>query len=426
MLRNIDGSAGHEIDRKCSIIYKYLRRSAAIQSPPELIQKFQNFLQRSKNVDNRLSQALEKIIFVEQEFDIFLSQCFYIILDAWANEPKSLAFVNRLLNTLNVVTQSPSYNDIHKQLTSSIKSYQQSDSYQRLEQIAAIVQPQIAVDTNNSRRKAPLISSHLIRYSFLYPYFLPEIAADNLVKYIKQIQSDRQQDFEIKLSKHVIYRFRLKQLAKMKMMARGAGKIITKADNPSLLSERAFREAIHQYAAKNHLGSTLQERSQLFIAENKYRQTYNVFKQDLYRFLIGNIKPRNNYQFASQLEQKMSEILPQAYNRPLNQTQMLQTARQLYSYLIVDPALNNNSAKFVELIANLGTAQVMMILLKIALICPESKADLERKMCIVAIQYRHQAVSRYPWLLKSLEHLSIAYSIYFGKVDITLARSAIM
>ena len=426
MIGNIDGSAGQEIDRKCSIIYKYLRRIAAIQSPPELIQNFQNFLQRSKSVDNRLSQALEKIIFAEQEFNIFLNKCFYIILNAWANEPESLAFVDRLLNTLNVVTQSPSYNNVHKQLTSSIKSYQQSDLYQRLEQIAVIIQSHIAIDTDNSIRKTPFISSYLIRYSFLYPYLIPEIAADNFVRYVKQLQSDRQQDFEIKLSKHVIYRFRLKQLAKMKMMARGAGKIITKADNPSLLSERAFREAIQQYAGKNDLGSTLLVRSQLFIAENEYRQTYNVFKQDLYRFLISNIKPRNNYQFASQLEQKMSEILPQAYNKPLNQTQMLQTARQLYSYLIVDPALNNNSARFVELLANLGTAQVMMILLKIALVCPESKADLERKMCIVAIQYRHQAVSKHPWLLKCLEHLSIAYSIYFGKVDISLARSAIM
>lgn len=440
MIRDIDASAGHRISHECSIIYEYLRQGAAIQSPPELIQKFQNLLQRGKSVDSRVSQALEKIIFAEREqFNTFLNQCFYLILDTWIDKPELLAFVSQLLNTLNIISQSRSYDRVRKQLTLLIRSYQQSDSYQRLEQTIAIIQPMGAIVNSldnslvtnesagsSSKRKTPLISSYLIRYTFLYPYFLSELSAPNLVEHIKRLQSNRQQDFEIKLSKHIIYRFRLKQLAKMKMMAKGAGKIITKADNPSLLSERAFRVAMQQYVGKNKLGSTLLERSQLFVAENEYRQTYKVFKQDLYRFLVNDIKPRNNtYRFSNQLEQKMTEIFPQADNKPLNRTQMLQTCRQLYSFLIVDPTSNNNPARFAELIANLGTARVMMMLLKIILICPESKADLERKICIVAMHYQHQTVAKNPWLVKSLEHLLMAFSIYFGKVDVSIARSAV-
>ena len=440
MIRNIEGSAGDKIAREYSVIYEYLRQGAAIQSAPEVIRKFQNLLQRGKDVDVRLSQALEKAIFTDkEEFDVFLNQCLYIVLDAWIDKPELLAFIPQLLNTLNIVSQSRSYDRLRRQLTLLIRSYQQSDSYRRLQQTIAIIQPMGAIVNSldnslvtnesagsSSRQKTPLISSYLIRYTFLYPYFLSELSKPNLVEHIKRLQSSRQQDFEIKLSKHIIYRFRLKQLAKMKMMAKGAGKIINKADNPSILSERAFRVAMQQYIGKNELGSTLLERSQLFIAENEYRQTYKVFKQDLYRFLVNDIKPRNNtYQFPSQLEQKMTEIFPQAYNKPLNRTQMLQTCRQLYSFLIVDPASNSNSARFVELIANLGTAQVMMILLKIVLICPESKADLERKICIVVMHHQHQTVAANPWLLKSLEHLLMAFSIYFGKIDISIAKSAV-
>ena len=110
---------------------------------------------------------------------------------------------------------------------------------------------------------------------------------------------------------------------------------------------------------------------------------------------------------------------------PLNSTQILQTCRQLFSFLIVDPASSNDPERFVELVANLGTAQVMTILIKIALICPESKADLVRKICLVACHYRQQTVQEHPWLLKTLEHLLIAFSIYFGSVDVSIAKSAV-
>ncbi|MEY4519887.1 MAG: hypothetical protein RLZZ499_2487, partial [Cyanobacteriota bacterium] len=180
-----------------------------------------------------------------------------------------------------------------------------------------------------------------------------------------------------------------------------------------------------QYVGKIEQNSTLLERSQRFVAENKYRPTYQVFKQDLHHFLANNIKPRNNtYQFSRLLEQKLVDIFPQANEKPLNQTQILQTCRQLFSFLIPAPTLNNNRDQFAELVANLGTAQTMMILIKITLICPESKADLEKKICLIATYYQHQTVQQNPWLLKSLEHLLIAFSIYFGKIDVSIAKSA--
>ena len=93
--------------------------------------------------------------------------------------------------------------------------------------------------------------------------------------------------------------------------------MITKADNPSLLSEKAFRIALQQYVGKQNDGGTLLERSQLFIAKNKHRKNYSLFKQDLYNFLVEGIKPRNNtYQFASGLEEKFINIFPQASEKP--------------------------------------------------------------------------------------------------------------
>ncbi|MEM6611343.1 MAG: hypothetical protein AAF652_03640 [Cyanobacteria bacterium P01_C01_bin.72] len=441
MIRDIDGSPKHPIRQKCNIVYEYLRQYAAIHSPSKLIQKFQNLLQQGRNEDSRVSQALEKIITTEQEqFNLFLSQCFYLILDVLVIQPESQLYFCQLLNTLEITGKSRSYDRRRKQLIQLIQNYQRSESFQQLELIIAILNPYQTIASNFdnapitnqstgsiSEQKTPLINDYLIRYTFLYQYFIPpDLDLANLINQIKQLQGDRQQGFEINLSKHIIYRFRLKQLAKMKMMAKGAGKMITKADNPSLLSERAFRVALQQYVGKLDSGKTLLERSQHFVAQNEYRQTYKAFKQDLYSFLTSNIKPRNNtYQFASRLQQKLLDIFPQANEKPLNRTQILQTCRQLYSFLIIDSTSGNNPEQFAELIANLGTAQVMLILTKIALICPESKADLEKKIYLIVIHYRYQTVQQVAWLLKTLEHLLMAFSIYFGKIDVSLAKSAL-
>ena len=386
-----------------------------------------------------VSQAFEAII-AEPEFELFLSRCFYIILTCWLDRPGAIAYLNQLFDILNAVGRSKSYERRRKHLIGRVKDYQQSQSHQQLRLLVSIINP-LAETADNSRNllttsqpidnsqglKTPLISSYLIRYPYLYPHILPkEVEIPRLREQITELQNIRQKDFEIRLSKHIIYRFRLKQLAKMNLMTKGAGKMITKADNPSLISEKAFRIALQQYVGKLDNGSTLLERSQLFIAENKHRQNYGVFKQDLYRFIVKDIKPRNKtYQFASLLEQKLIGIFPQANEKSLNPTIILQTCRQLLSFLIVDPAHTQDSAQFAELVANLGTAQVMMILIGIVLICPESKNDLTKKIYLIARHYQLNTVQANPWLLKSLEHLLIAFSIYFGGVDVSIAKSVV-
>ncbi|MEL6928135.1 MAG: hypothetical protein AAFO95_05850 [Cyanobacteria bacterium J06600_6] len=441
MIRDIAGSTGDTVDRNYSVVYEYLQHSAAVQPPSELIRRFQNLLQNGKNTDAKAYQAFEKIVFAQgEQFNFFLSQCFYLILAVWLDNPESSTYIGQLLDIPNSVANRKSYDRRRKEIIGLVKRFQQSQSYQQLRLMIDIIQPREAsvevlssFVTNESKNeltnsKTPSINSYLIRYPFLYKNLLPtEIAVPNLVEKIAELQNSRQKDFEIKLSQHIIYRFRLKQLAKMRMMAKGAGKIIVKAENPSWLSEKSFYIALKQYVGKqDKSGSTLQERAQFFLAENKYRQTYSVFKQDLYRFLVKGIKPRNStYQFESRFKEKLDSIFRQANEKPLNPTQILQTCRQLFSFLIVDSTTKKEPERFVELVANLGTAQVAMLLIKIVLICPESKADLSRKIYLIVERYQEHTVKEHLWLLKTLEHLLIAFSLYFGSVDVSIAKSVV-
>lgn len=435
MTRNTDSKHQSALDSECQIIYQYLRQHTALSSPPETVKEFQNLFLPATERDRQISQALEKIFASDKQyFHGFLSHCCYSVLDCWADSSDTTLPVSQLLDTFTAFAQTQTYDRRRKHLARTIADYQQTEPYLQLKAVAAIIEPQTPAKLDSAnlanngtysksdRHSQTTLSNYISRYTYLYQHFLPHDSPPHLTRFIQQLQEQRQRDFEIQLSKHIIYRFRLKQLAQMKLLSKGAGKMITKVDNPSLLSERAFKVAWQQYLKKteNH---TMLERSQRFVAENKFRSSCSEFKQDLYSFLTYNIKPKNSaYQFNRQLKQKLAEIFPQSDAKPLNKSLILQTCRQLISFLIVDSSQPNSKARFAELTANLGTAVAADILVKIVLICPESKIDLAKKIGAIVIHSQLEKAHDLPWLIKVLEHLSIAFSVYFGNFDLSLAK----
>ena len=422
MIRDLNPASG-AIAAECHLIYDYLRHQAANLSPPELIREFQQLFGQGKNENSRITQALAEIVADKEQFERFLNCCCYIIFDSWADSGSTL--YAQLLDTLD--TAGVKSQDRRRQkLFKLIDLYRESESYLQLKAVATIISPQNRLKSNatpstneasggSNDKHSSQIEAYLSRYTYLYPHFLPQLELPHLTTLIDRLQHERQQQFEIQLSQHLIYRLRLKQLAKMKLLAKGAGKLITPVPNPSILSERAFKIAWQQYTGKQR--GTVGERARHFITENKLRNSYKIFKQDLYRFLTSKIVPRNNiYKFKARLEEKLASIFTQSDSKPLNRSLILQTCRQLYSFLIVELTLE-------ELTANLGTAQVMMVLTKIVLICPESKSDLERKICSLVARYQLQNAREFPWLIKSLEHLLIAFSVHYGKIDVPDVKS---
>ncbi len=444
MIKDISGSQ-KSIDRESEIIYDHLFSCASNDPPQVVIRKFHNLFIQGKNEDAEVSQALNKIIvspISQQQFDRIFSHCFYLIFDYWVTKPKSLSYISELLNIIEIINKSSSYDRLRKQLIKLISEYQKSQEYLKLKATIAIISPQKFLgknDTGSAKTQESdeisnsqgydrkIVNNHLARYTFLYEYIAPQNPElKQLNEFIKSLQNSRRQDFEIKLSRHIIYRYRLKQVAKMKLLSKGAGKVITKVDSPSILSERAFQIALQQYLGKIDGKQTILERSQKFIADNKIRGSYQVFKQDLYQFLIKDIKSRNSsYQINQKLKNKLDDIFAQSDKKQISSTLILQTCRQLFSFFVTELNSNNNPQGFVDLVTNLGTAQALKILIKITLICPESKPDLEKKISLIIDRYQLHEIQDVPWVTKTLEHLLIAFSIYFGKIDVSIAKSAI-
>ena len=435
MINDISGSI-QAIDREGNIIYEHLRQRADSKSPSDVIQEFTNLLLLSRKTNIQVSKALETVLFSnrQQWLNTVLNNCCWIILDRWLDNRQSISYIPQLLDTFNVVIKAYSRNHYRKQLAQAIEDYQRSELHFKLRAAIAIINPENIKRcdlislltkgmTDGSDRHIDSIDIYLPRYTYLYQNFLPNIQTKHTKSLIKRLQKERQKEFEILLSQHIIYRFRLKQLARMKLLSKKANKVITKADNPSLLSDRAFTTVFKQYFGKVD-GYTLSQRAHLFIAQNELRTSYQLFKQDLYLFITKDITLINNtFKFENKLQAKLENIFAESNNKPLNRSLILQTCRQLFSFSIVDPVNSNNSLKITELIANLGTAQTTLILTKIVLICPESKADLEKKMCFLITHYQQQKAREVSWLIKILEHLLISLTICFGNIDTSLAKS---
>ena len=441
VIKNI-GGLQQPIEREINLVYDYLSNCAIAQTPQTTIEEFNVLFARGKNDDIEVSQAMNKILTFpidRQQFDLFFSHCFYLIFNCWIANCESLSHTSQLFQNIDTIANASSYDRRRKQLIKFISNYQQSKAYLKLKAViniinfpdnnsdrySASIKSEISNELSNSKQHDFTVERYIYRYTFLYEYFSPQsLEFDRLNQLICSLKDIHCKDFEIKLSRHIIYRFRLKQVAQMNLLSRGAGKVITKIDNPSLLSERAFRQAIQQYIGNNK--QDLLKQSQNFIANNKIRSSYKLFKQNLSQFLIQDIKPKNsNYQFEQRLKSKLETIFLQSNSRSINNTLILQTCRQLFSFLIIESNSKSNLPNFADLVTNLGTAQVMMILMKIVLICPDSKSDLEKKIFLIVHHYQQYNIKDVPWIFKTLEHLLIAFGIYFGNIDVSIAKSTI-
>jgi hypothetical protein len=441
VIKDLDSSTWQPIDREISIIEEYIRECASNRLPESVINQFKCLFLEGKHENSQISKALEKIIFSplgQQKFNLMLSNCCYLIIDCWSNQLKSLKLSDELINVFNLVNQAKSYDRRKKQLIQLIVNYQKTELYLQLRAVVNIITIEESgkslsnktistgsISTNSTSSNI-IINTYIRRYTYLYEYFLSEVEhIPQLTKLIKTTQVTRRENFEIQLSKHIIYRVRLQQVARMGLLSKGAGKVITRVENPTLLSEKAFKVAMKQYISKIDEQYTILQLAQRFVLQNNLRNCYQEYKQDLAQYLVGNLELKNtNYQFESKLRQKLNQIFSQSNSKQLNQNLVLQTCRQLFSFIIVEISPNSqpNYQRFPELIGNLGTAQTVAILIKLILICPEAKSDLEKKMALITKHYQLHDIKQVPWLVKTLEHLLIAFSIYFGKVDVSIAK----
>ncbi len=422
-----DSLSRQPIQQKTAIIYEYLAQCAEILAPESVTNEVRCLFLQGKVETPEIVKALEDILasnISDREFSKFINCCFHIIINLWLTKPEAQEYIPYLITVFDEVNpRFKSYNRTKAKLNKLIWQYQTSELYLRLRSLVEVINSDGSKNLDTEAIAASLIQ----RYPYLYQhYFLEDDYVSASKELILIIQEKNQKRFELQLSKYIIYQIRLLQVARMRLLSKGAEKVINRVKNPTLLSDKDFKLAIKHYIGKIDGENTLLQLSQRLTARNKAGYFYQDFKQELKQYLLSNFQPKNkNNNFSEKLKHKIALIFPQSDNRVLNNSLILQTYRQLLSFIIIETSNTPDINCFSDLVAHLGTAQAVLLLVKIVLICPEVKPDLEKKIMILFNYYQDYKIEEVLWLIKSLEYLAIAFSIYFGKVDVSLAKTTV-
>jgi hypothetical protein len=419
----------HEEEKQ--LLYNHLLELVQVEQPAELISRFRTlFIHGIGYPDRAVAEALAKIAaskHAQQEFKYILNRCCHIPINRWQTYPSKQAAIPELIALFEeapkIVTKY-SRSRVSPSIPQLVHQFTESEQYLTLKRLAQVITHNNE-DSSNTKTPATLALGTLIpRYPYLYKHcLLSDDSTYEQQKIIKNIQAQKQQQFEIDLSQYVAHEVRKAQVAR-RHTSLSFGRDIQTIKNPTLLSDPELFFALKQFVGKVEGADTYRQLAGRFKANASTNQTYGSFKDDLYEYLISSVAD-DRYgqgQFNEKLYKQLQNTFPHNDDRQFNEFLMLRTCSQLLNFLVVESPARPNHFVFIDLISNLGPTQTTGLLLKIVLICGKVKHYLEKRLAILFGHYEFCTREGVVWLVKALENLNLALSTNFGKVDVSFLQ----
>jgi hypothetical protein len=409
-------------------LYNHFLQCTQTEPPERVIERFRYlFIKAIGYEENDVRLALEKIVnckTANEEFQFILNRCCHIIINRWQMQSDLKKNIPQLVAQFEQALPPGGANSrTSRKLRQLVKDFQTNEHYLKLQRLAKV----IADNQEQNFSKSQSVGNLIQRYPYLHQHcLLSEDSSYEFKKTVKEIQKKIQHRYELNLSQYVTYRVRLVNQVRSPQASqttRMSTNEIQPVQNPTLLSDRELVTALQQYIGKVERGYTYHDLSQNFLSSQVQTTSYKAFKQDLYEYLISGVDGKYaKHQFSYKLHHYLETIFPDFDSRQLNEFLMIRTCSQLLKLLIVDSKYHPNHYLFVDLITNLGETKVIGLLLKVVLLCKKIKPYLEQRFSILFSHYESFTNEGVPWLIKSLENLQIAFSIHFGKADLSLVK----
>ncbi|MGF1489735.1 MAG: hypothetical protein ACFBSE_21830, partial [Prochloraceae cyanobacterium] len=400
------------------LIYDRLLQDVRSESAEVLIENFYDlFIEGTGYKDLKVRQALEKIVKVkgnEEQFYLFLNRCCHIFINHWQMQSNLQPAIRELIDLFqNLRSPDSVYSRVSKRLRVLVKNFTQTQYYIKLQRLARVI--------DKKETTSNYVGNLITRYPYLYEHcLLSEDSSYEAKRVIQKIQFQNQHNFELDLSRYVTYQVRLGQMLKSGELSQAKLQNMKPAFNPTLLSDGELGSALKHFVGKAEEGRTYRDLSQSFLAYSNRAPNYKSFKNNLYEYLLPSIDSRyGGHQFNNKLHKKIQNILPNSDNQKPSDFLILRTGCQLIDFLVVASSRNPQHYVFVDLITNIGPTNTVGLLLKLVLLCNKLKPYLEKRFSILFGHYESFTREGVPWLIKSLENTHVAFSIYFGKVDLS-------
>ncbi|MBE9041319.1 hypothetical protein IQ235_11060 [Oscillatoriales cyanobacterium LEGE 11467] len=412
-------------------LYQHLLKLVKVETPQQLIERFRTlFIDGSGYPDPTIADVVGNLTTTgreQTEFNSVLNRCCHILINHWQMESKTQLAIPELVNLFETPSlNSPSYRLAQsrntRRLRGLVQQFRQSEQYMTLHRLVQVVDREC--DPNLSETSRPL-GSLIGRYPYLYSHsLLNDSSTYEHQQTVRQIQAQKQKQYEVSLSKYVTYKVRKAQLSRQTSPAT-AKRVLKPVENPTLLDDRELYVAVKQFAGRAEGSYTYRDLAQNFITHTSQTKTFREFKEDLYEYLVTTVdSDYGKRQFNAKLYQQLMDTMPQCDSQKLTDFLIVRTCSQLLNFLVVESPQKPNHYVLIDLLSNLGPTFVMALLLKIILICRRVKPYLEKRFSILFNHYDSSTREAVQWLIQSLENLNVALSTNFGAADLSFLSKA--
>lgn len=377
------------------IIYKFLLDIVRQWSPEIVLQEFKNlFIYQAEVSKPEALQAVYKILFDndELEFRNTLKRSCYILINNWdaIRRRKPIQDLIEVFDDQKIYEETISQN--LNRLRYWLINFVNSKDYEELKLFAA-------------RFGDP--EGH---WAHRYTCYLL------VPQYIDLRNPEEQREAARALSKHLKDKFKF-DLAMYTAYSQTPVAKSRNLENPTGLGDEVLR-LIKKILVKRGPFSYA-NLAHIFIKQTE-NLNYRFYKRSLSNYLVFSVKNQKVVNlFNKNLAAKLELVYEDRNEEIINNALILRTCNRVIEFLTTENR-QEPSELFVLLLSQENPLTLVVVLLKIILVCPNSRTHLEACIAALIDYYKKYPESECQWMIYFLELFNITFAIYAENVEYNL------
>lgn len=332
----------------------------------------------------------------EQEFRNTLKRCCYIIINNWETNRKH-KYIQELVNlfTTNNLRSEKTNSPIINTCKIWLDNFINSNDYQELKLFVA-------------RDKELDKSCWTNRYT---SYLL-------VAQSLNENNSREQQEAARKLSRQIKDKFKF-ELAMYIARSQSAASSTTRYKNPSILGDNVLH-LIKVIVLKKGVFSH-KNIANIFVQQTK-NQSIEDFKESITKYLFFSVEHQKlAKRVKQQFVEKLSSWKTEHNEEFITKEFFLRTCNRVIDFLTTENG-KEPSSLFILLLSQGNPLTLVIILLKIILICRNSRVHLEARIAHLIYYYEKYSADECKWVINFIEIFNITFAIYADNVEYNLIK----
>ncbi|AFZ24548.1 hypothetical protein Cylst_2318 [Cylindrospermum stagnale PCC 7417] len=380
-------------------IYSFFGKIVKQWTPEEVLQEFNRLFIDCLDLENADSVTGIYALFLEdkeQDFRNTIKRCCYIIVNNWDTKRKTKYIQELVALFANYKVSQTTSNfpriNIYK---SWLNNFVNSHDFEELKIFSS--RYEVQTQGNWSRRYTAYL---LVAQSF------------------NKNNPTEQKEAARKLSKQMKDKFKF-DLAMYIARSQFVSFSTTNYKNPSILGDNVLR-LIKMIIVKNGAFS-YDNIANIFINQTK-DQTLGEFKENILKYLFYSLETQEFVEILRHdLAEKLSFWKVEHNGEIITKEFLLSICNRVINCLTTENG-KQPSALFILLLSQGHALTLVIVLLKIILICKNSRTHLEICIAHLITYYEKYPVEQCKWLIHFMEIFNIAFSIYAEDVEYSLIK----